>query len=81
MQSLPELSEQGLSSFALVLKEHCPFLLSNKNVECAYGGAQVGTPPPVDEFGAGNVMLGHAANERIMLVFMPFAFAGPSKAH
>src|SRR5262249_55561511 len=58
-----------------------PFLLSNRYAECAYGGAQVGTPVPVEEFGVGNVMLGHAANERIKLVLMPFAFAGPSNAH
>jgi hypothetical protein len=72
---------QGASIFALVEKLHDPALLSNKKVECAYGGAQVGTPPPVDEFGDGKVMLGHPANERIRLVFRPFALAGPSIAH
>jgi hypothetical protein len=35
----------------------------------------------VDEFGPANVMLGQPANERTMLDFMPFDFAGPSNSH
>src|SRR5262245_20873049 len=82
---LPGGTSQGDSSFAVIETLHSLFWLNflSKEPPSPYsnGGAHVGTPVPVCEFGAGNVMLGHGAKARTRLVLIDLALLGPSKAH